>query len=834
MNKKIILVVFCLLLFFLVGNSVWSATWEDEFCNSTNQPTNMINLTHVPPSPPLSFNYKYYCSVSDYIGLNDTYDQYGNLNGSGVSEMNVSVGSGSSYIWVEVPNGVVLEYFNISLEGIEVSSQVSVPVGIVLVTDTSGSMSRECNGSCNYHSCSHSDCFDSDGCRMCDAKNASSVFVQTIFNGSEDPDTRMGLVSYGRYNRTNATWFTYSQVDECLTDNSGNLFSEISNYYPSGNTDIVSGVILAHHMLNNYPFATDVAKVIVVMTDGNANRCNGSYYGGQVCAPNSLLRRISRGDCVTNSHSQAIDEAESVGDDDITMFTVGFGSTPNNNTLMQMAAEANDVSWNSPDEVTGEYFFFAPDRDTLADVYEQIALKISSSQPQNVSINVGNQATPQWEHTGPLDTNEEVDLAQWIMDIANNGCNCPAGGCHNSTDETSCFIKISFDADTSGNVTLSDLESQGSYGFGRIVSETINATEKDPAFAGWDHAYFTFDFPANTGARVRILEEGLFVPTCGASCGGSCPSCMDAFYDSDGTYPCDLTCLGTTPDSLQLLTILNSSGLQTTPHLKHWQLDFFASSPTADAGGPVYHCTSGDPSSAPKFAANKSYEEPSFCPRPGYAPSCPGVFEYEWIVSNSSGPILDSGGFSVGDMTWTCDVAGSECHRLSPGDYEVTVTVKNTVTDLTGSDTVRLEVHLPAADLKIDNIQLVEPVYKDFESSSSVSIRNDGGQGALYNITFEVINSSGVVIDRKSYDESDLSGASLRKRVFVWTPNSAGQYKVNATLYNSTNDYIEHLEVDFFVSELASSPKPGFEYSELALLVVLIAVPLIVFYARRR
>lgn len=987
MRKLFLIFVFML----LASGLVFGTEWRDDFCPNS---TYWQKLNHT-----ASVFEKYYCDVDDSIGLNDSFSQTGY---TGDSEMNISVGDGESYITVSVPMGVLLEFFNISLEGVVLHSDSTVPVGAVVVTDTSGSMGS--------------------GSKMADAKQANHDFVDTLFNDS-DPDTQMGLTSYTNTGSTDMT----------LTTNEATLHSVINGYSAGGGTCIHTGMSPARNMLNGYTLGN---KAMIVMTDGHDGCDSGT-----------------------------LSESTAVGNANISLYTIGFGSGADMDHLHQMAENANG-QWEN-------YSYYAPSGDELSAIYQQIAHDISHSEPEDVSIYVGGNMV--WYQSGPVG-NQEVDLNQWIMDIARNGCHCTSG-CANSSDGNYCLINISFTAGVPGNITLSNLEGGGSYGLGMIVSEEIDALELGNSFSQWDKFCFSVDVIPNTNVWVRLVRvyNGGFFALGEDDCDGtySGPTCQ---FDSGVVpgraqpYCFDISDLDPSVTSVALMGVLNSTDVGHSPRVNWWNVSFLASEPVAVPGGP-YECISGDASASniPTFNGSDSYE-PGACTPDGtpcssqsnedacesigcfWTPAnCGGTctncahsdFDSEsectlqegcsWTQGGCSGPVTpcesyttefacngqdgcnwggssgicsgscicatpvqstcesnpacwwdltgkcDTGGitpvpmsgpdqfndynplylaalagkccqdtssipipkctcgvystetecqtmagcswlasgsagcegtatecdslgnekecdeqggctwspqecrgscvpcFTYGDQT-SCDNQGgcswsgssscdagpsctglfefqwevsnkswkyphsltgpevnfSDCWGLEPGSYEVVLDVENTDTGIHGQGPTILHVRPPKGELRIDDLHLIEPVVKDYKSSSSVSVINVGGQEETYTLTLEVKNGSDFVVHTDSYPEGGLSGESLRKRTFVWTPTSSGEYTVNATLYNASGFLVDQKNSSVMVGELSTSGREGFEYPYIVLLIVLIAVPLFAFYFRKQ
>ena len=181
---------------------------------------------------------------------------------------------------------------------------ISKPADSVLVTDTSGSMN---------------DCaeYGSSGClntKMDLAKQADLEFVDVVLNITGN---KIGAVSYESSVRD----------VEPLTDNRAVLENEINSYRAGGGTCICCGINRAKDML----LSSSNEKFMVVMSDGAATMyCdNFNDYTGSGTGWTS--------DPIDTQW--AIDAGQNACNQNITVFTVGFGEDADHETLKQIACD---------------------------------------------------------------------------------------------------------------------------------------------------------------------------------------------------------------------------------------------------------------------------------------------------------------------------------------------------------------------------------------------------------------------------------------------------------------------------------------------------------------
>jgi len=190
-----------------------------------------------------------------------------------------------------------------------------------------------CNGTWSPHSCNIE--------RIEMAKDANKIFIDDVLNRTGN---KIGLVGYE----------TDVNNDNChdLSDNKTSLKSKVDEWGADGWTCICCGINEAVDRLLAQS-SDDRFKSIVVMSDGEAN---------VECTPYN----ICNGDeaCIERAKQDAIDAAcDAYQNHNITVYTIGFGSDAENQTLQDIANCGG-----------GEYYF--SNVSELADIYKQIAEKI--------------------------------------------------------------------------------------------------------------------------------------------------------------------------------------------------------------------------------------------------------------------------------------------------------------------------------------------------------------------------------------------------------------------------------------------------------------------------
>jgi Mg-chelatase subunit ChlD len=194
-------------------------------------------------------------------------------------------------------------------------------------------------------------------CFACDltgiglAKQIDTTFTNRILNVSGN---RIGLVSYG-----NTAYSTTA-----LSNNTGTLTTAISSYLAGGETCICCAINSAISLLASSNASR--IKFIVAMTDGEANvRCGNAFSDldgdSQITAKDDAIQSA----CTARQNNN------------ITVYSVGFGSAAGEDTLQRIASCGNGSYYtsNNPDELSAIYRDIA--NDIIDAVYTAQAINVS-------------------------------------------------------------------------------------------------------------------------------------------------------------------------------------------------------------------------------------------------------------------------------------------------------------------------------------------------------------------------------------------------------------------------------------------------------------------------
>ncbi|MFH1445272.1 MAG: vWA domain-containing protein [Nanoarchaeota archaeon] len=189
------------------------------------------------------------------------------------------------------------------------------------------------------------------------AQDANKAFIDRILNLT---NTLVGLTSYAT---------SLSDVHD-LSDNKASLFNQIDQYNANGWTCICCGMQEAEDRMIAQSNASRF-RAMVVMSDGEAN---------VECTPYNVCSGSQS--CIQRSKQDAIDIAcDAWNNNNITVYTIGFGSDVDEDTLQSIADCGN-----------GQYYY--SNTSELSAVYEDIAEEIlnASFVAQTVKVE-GNSTT---------------------------------------------------------------------------------------------------------------------------------------------------------------------------------------------------------------------------------------------------------------------------------------------------------------------------------------------------------------------------------------------------------------------------------------------------------
>ena len=215
---------------------------------------------------------------------------------------------------------VIISYFSVS----EIDPQSQPHYDIYIVTDVSGSMGT----------CLREDMFGScieigitDESPIVFAKKAAVEFVNS-FDLDESSNHRIGLAIF---HGTNNGETPISKIVVGLDNNPAKLKDGIASLSPGGGTAMGDGISIATQSLIENS-RSDTKKIIVLLSDG-----------------------------VSNMGISPLSAAEMANENEITIFSVGYGSSADVQTLKAVASLTN-----------GKYYD-APTGQELADTFNEIA-----------------------------------------------------------------------------------------------------------------------------------------------------------------------------------------------------------------------------------------------------------------------------------------------------------------------------------------------------------------------------------------------------------------------------------------------------------------------------
>jgi Mg-chelatase subunit ChlD len=160
-------------------------------------------------------------------------------------------------------------------------------------------------------------------------------------------ETAKGFVDQlpGNPTFTLISYATTARTDVTATTNRAFIKTAIDNLRPSGFTDIAGSVTTAIEELLSIP--GDKPQVIILLTDGRTNVVNGTFVG----------------DNDPRAQSRLLAAAAAAFDEGIIIHGINYGRNTDND-LMQSVAEATEGR-----------FYYAPDDESLNNVYTEIARK---------------------------------------------------------------------------------------------------------------------------------------------------------------------------------------------------------------------------------------------------------------------------------------------------------------------------------------------------------------------------------------------------------------------------------------------------------------------------
>ncbi|MBN2102325.1 MAG: lamin tail domain-containing protein, partial [Candidatus Aenigmarchaeota archaeon] len=320
---------------------------------------------------------------------------------------------------VVVPMNFNATYATVNMTGGQSTVLGDNEVDLIVVNDVSGSMDDNCHCADGTPSdegyCTPAQGYPYDlsqPCKIEDTKDATEELTNMLLIPNHNFE---GLVSYS----TNLVDFTP------LTENKTLLLDEIDQYVAQGFTCISCGI---QKGLDLVKVGTYETKVILLMSDGEANRCKAG-----MCTP-----------------ATAKDEAKAVAQDawdnhGVHVYAVAFGEDADTATMQEIA-----------DLGGGQYYYAATTN--LTEVYLSIIYEVTKSYPHDVELDIGEDGMD-WSYPGEFRVTEQFsnyhpDINSLIAD-----CSCP--GCTFSPIDNTCTIDFGFSSTTAGILIADELKIEG-------------------------------------------------------------------------------------------------------------------------------------------------------------------------------------------------------------------------------------------------------------------------------------------------------------------------------------------------------------------------------------
>jgi hypothetical protein len=296
----------------------------------------------------------------------------------------------------------------VDLTGIPSSLTGEKKLDVVVVNDISGSMDDNCGPDGTAQP-------GETPCKINDMKNATAQFANAVLLA---PDNKVALSSYN----------SRSINSIALTRNITALTNEINSYSSAGFTCISCGIV---NGTDTVRLGTNPIKAILLMTDGNANRCLPGVSCTDILAKQEAINKA----------------AEAWSNYGISIYAVAFG------------ADADPVVMEAIANVSHGKFYLANDTN-ITDVYTQIAIDITQSFITNASLDDGANGVIDWNQSGIF--NITVSLSGWNFPVLMgllNGCNCT--GCSKNLSTGECTVELKLHSDSSGLILVDNLSIEG-------------------------------------------------------------------------------------------------------------------------------------------------------------------------------------------------------------------------------------------------------------------------------------------------------------------------------------------------------------------------------------
>lgn len=274
-----------------------------------------------------------------------------------------------------------------------------IPLDIVLVLDTSSSMSRDFDGNSWFVE-------DKDR-RLTALKNAVNNFAESVaakakgadgqYGGGDDVDYRIAVVKFAN----SASNLTNGLIDMNTSQGLTQVKNAVSGLRASGDTYPATGLDMANSIFDANPISSDEqrGRVVVLFTDGYPAGANTNNLDCTLCDNAIASARVSKGTYGATVYTVGIFSGADPNSDIDTNFVYNTDGNRLNSTQQLVAANRymqytssnfqNAQSLQNGGEKSGSsYYLVASDANSLNDVFKSISQTIGSTPVELTSTSV--------------------------------------------------------------------------------------------------------------------------------------------------------------------------------------------------------------------------------------------------------------------------------------------------------------------------------------------------------------------------------------------------------------------------------------------------------------
>ena len=249
--------------------------------------------------------------------------------------------------------------------------------------------------------------------------DVSASMGESVEDMKLDTKDMIDIVLSYAYNKVGLVSFRKGLVDvEALTDEKEGLFEVVDTYVSEGSTCIACAISKGIEILDE---RGTPQKVMVLLTNGEANRCDYGGPTGEVC---------------TDPKGHTIGKAAQALAHGIRIYAVPYEDDSDLETLQKITDAAN-----------GKLYDVGT---AMEDVYSDIE-ELFTGSPSDVSMDIGNDGDEEFYHSGVFLGTETIDFTSELEDLL--ACECD--GCEVSGEE--CLIDFKVSSETTGVIILDNL-----------------------------------------------------------------------------------------------------------------------------------------------------------------------------------------------------------------------------------------------------------------------------------------------------------------------------------------------------------------------------------------